>query len=71
MRHFNLAGSTPSGPEIEQYDLTPIGVEIQLPVLQVGAYELRCLIVQERSGRYRGLRSAHPNTEAQKQLYYK
>jgi len=66
MRHFNLAGSTPSGPEIEQYDLTPIGVEIQLPVLQVDAYELRCLIVQERSGRYRSLCRARRNTQTQK-----
>jgi hypothetical protein len=45
-RHFELAGGTPSGPEIKQYDLAAIGVEIQLPVLQVGPHELRRFFVK-------------------------
>ena len=46
-RHFELAGGTPSGPEIKQYNFAPIGVEIQSSILQINAHELRRFFVEE------------------------
>jgi hypothetical protein len=46
-RHFKLAGGAPCGPKIKQYNLAAIGVEIQLPVLQVGAHELWRFFVKQ------------------------
>jgi len=34
-------------PEVKQYNLAPIGVKVQLPILQISAHELRRIFVQE------------------------
>jgi hypothetical protein len=46
MRHFKLAGGAPCGPEIKQYNLAAIVVEIEHPVIQAGAHELRRFFVK-------------------------
>src|SRR5664280_2837721 len=50
-RHLNLAGSAPGGPEIEQYHLAPIGIEVEPLVVEVRANKLRRSLVNERGCR--------------------
>jgi hypothetical protein len=46
-RHFKLAGSTPCGPKIKQYNLAAISAQIQFPMMQIGAHELRRFFVKQ------------------------
>jgi len=55
--HLDQAGSAPCGPEIEQHHFTPEAGQIEGPVVQVRARELRRFPVEEGFRAQGGLRS--------------